>query len=212
MMEYQFDTPEQITSALIERAGLLLALRWQACFVRQLEGAAWEDSRCRLVAAAGEVPLRVLQLRPIGVENVQDLDATIIPIEHAGRVSALWLLGPQRHGAHLGPAQVAEMAGLARPASAPLEVAMLRAWATLPRRQDGVEGASNDRALTTRQLEVARLVGLGLTNVQIAAALAISRGTAAKHIEHIMDRLNAQSRSQIAVWAAQNLGHTQKSQ
>lgn len=57
--------------------------------------------------------------------------------------------------------------------------------------------------LTPRQLEVAVLVARGLTNRQIATELVITERAAAAHIEHILDRLGAGSRAQIAAWAAE---------
>jgi predicted ATPase/DNA-binding CsgD family transcriptional regulator len=57
--------------------------------------------------------------------------------------------------------------------------------------------------LTPRQLEVARLVGVGLSNHQIAEQLIITDRAAAAHIERILDRLGFRSRSQIAVWASE---------
>ncbi len=40
--------------------------------------------------------------------------------------------------------------------------------------------------LSPRELEVARLVGQGLTNRQIAAALYVSERTAQNHVQHIL--------------------------
>jgi DNA-binding NarL/FixJ family response regulator len=49
---------------------------------------------------------------------------------------------------------------------------------------------------------VAGLVARGLTNQQIATELVFTEATAAKHIEHILDKLGLTSRAQIATWAA----------
>jgi predicted ATPase/DNA-binding CsgD family transcriptional regulator len=57
--------------------------------------------------------------------------------------------------------------------------------------------------LTRREQEVAGLVARGLTNREIAKQLVITEATAAKHIEHILDKLSLTSRTQIAVWAGQ---------
>jgi DNA-binding NarL/FixJ family response regulator len=54
--------------------------------------------------------------------------------------------------------------------------------------------------LTRRETEVARLVGRGLSNKDIAAALVISQRTAEGHVEHILTKLGFGSRAQIAVW------------
>jgi DNA-binding NarL/FixJ family response regulator len=58
-------------------------------------------------------------------------------------------------------------------------------------------------ALTPRQREVAVLIARGYTNQQIAAALVLTAGTVANHIEHILGRLNCHNRAQIAAWAVQ---------
>ncbi|GLY84117.1 LuxR family transcriptional regulator [Actinoallomurus iriomotensis] len=60
--------------------------------------------------------------------------------------------------------------------------------------------------LTRRQTEVARLIGRGLTNRDIAAELVISQRTAEGHVEQIMHRLGFGSRSQIAVWISEHDG------
>jgi DNA-binding CsgD family transcriptional regulator len=57
--------------------------------------------------------------------------------------------------------------------------------------------------LTPRQLEVAVLVGQGLTNRQIAERLVVSERAAAAHIENILNRLGVSSRTQIAVWTSE---------
>ena len=57
-------------------------------------------------------------------------------------------------------------------------------------------------ALTARESEVARLVGRGFTNQQIANELVFTEATAAKHVEHILDKLGFTSRTQIAAWVA----------
>jgi predicted ATPase/DNA-binding CsgD family transcriptional regulator len=57
--------------------------------------------------------------------------------------------------------------------------------------------------LTPREQEVAALLGRGLTNKQIASALAVSPATIRSHVEHILMKLDLRSRAQIAVWASQ---------
>jgi DNA-binding CsgD family transcriptional regulator len=56
--------------------------------------------------------------------------------------------------------------------------------------------------LTAREREIARLVALGMTNKEIAAALTISPKTVAAHVEHILAKLGFSRRAQIATWAA----------
>jgi predicted ATPase/DNA-binding CsgD family transcriptional regulator len=56
--------------------------------------------------------------------------------------------------------------------------------------------------LTTREREVAALLARGLSNRQIAEQLVITERTVAAHVEHILDKLDFSSRTQIALWAA----------
>ena len=57
--------------------------------------------------------------------------------------------------------------------------------------------------LTRRQQDVARLIGAGMTNEQIARELVITPGTVANHVEHILRRLDLGSRVQVATWAVE---------
>lgn len=71
----------------------------------------------------------------------------------------------------------------------------------------GEGGARPQRAgpaspLTRRQEEVAKLVGAGLSNGDIARRLVISRRTAEAHVEQILIKLGFTSRARIATWAA----------
>jgi DNA-binding NarL/FixJ family response regulator len=58
-------------------------------------------------------------------------------------------------------------------------------------------------ALTPRELEIAELVALGLTNRQIAERLFISPGTVRIHVERILGKLGRTSRVQIATWVVE---------
>jgi predicted ATPase/DNA-binding CsgD family transcriptional regulator len=55
--------------------------------------------------------------------------------------------------------------------------------------------------LSRREREVARLVARGLTNVEIARDLSISRRTVESHVEHIRYKLGLGSRQQLMAWA-----------
>ena len=64
--------------------------------------------------------------------------------------------------------------------------------------------ASRDQAktdLTTRELEVLRLVGVGAANKEIALQLGISERTARTHVSNILGKLGLASRTQAALWA-----------
>jgi DNA-binding CsgD family transcriptional regulator len=55
--------------------------------------------------------------------------------------------------------------------------------------------------LTAREFEVARLIAAGLTNGAIATELEIAPKTASAHVEHILAKLGATRRAEIASWA-----------
>jgi DNA-binding NarL/FixJ family response regulator len=56
--------------------------------------------------------------------------------------------------------------------------------------------------LTSRELEVLRLIGAGEANKSIAAALGITERTARTHVSNILAKLGLSSRTQAALWAA----------
>ena len=58
------------------------------------------------------------------------------------------------------------------------------------------------RPLTAREFDVARLISEGLTNAEIADELGIAPKTASSHVEHILAKLGASRRAEIATWAA----------
>ena len=55
--------------------------------------------------------------------------------------------------------------------------------------------------LSSRELEVARLVARGLTNKQIGETLFVSERTAENHVQHILVKLGFSHRSQVAAWS-----------
>jgi DNA-binding NarL/FixJ family response regulator len=65
-------------------------------------------------------------------------------------------------------------------------------------RRDGPAG------LTTREIDVLRLVSRGLSSKDIAASLVISPKTARNHIEHIYTKIGASSRVAASLFAMQH--------
>jgi DNA-binding NarL/FixJ family response regulator len=59
-------------------------------------------------------------------------------------------------------------------------------------------------AISSRELDVLRLVGAGLSNAEIAARLYISRSTTKTHIAHLLTKLAARDRVQLAIIAHQS--------
>jgi DNA-binding CsgD family transcriptional regulator len=62
--------------------------------------------------------------------------------------------------------------------------------------------------LTVREYEVARLIAGGLTNGEIATELSVAPRTISSHVEHILDKLGAARRTEIASWVATTLPPT----
>jgi len=58
-----------------------------------------------------------------------------------------------------------------------------------------------DAPLTKRESEVLKQLALGLSNKEIAQALAISYETVKEHVQHILRKLGVADRTQAAVWA-----------
>ena len=59
--------------------------------------------------------------------------------------------------------------------------------------------ADTDVALTPREIEVLHLFAAGLTNREIASQLFIALSTVKVHVRHIMEKLNARSRTEAAM-------------
>jgi DNA-binding CsgD family transcriptional regulator len=101
--------------------------------------------------------------------------AAVVPFWR--RVQATWYLGQLRVWAKQRHLPFPRVARSARRAGAPMA------------------------ELTSRERQVAMLVGQGLTNREIATRLVISERTAEGHIEQIRNKLGVRNRSLIAVWA-----------
>jgi DNA-binding CsgD family transcriptional regulator len=60
--------------------------------------------------------------------------------------------------------------------------------------------------LTAREVEVARHIARGETNAQIAIALGVSPRTVTAHVEHILAKLGAGRRAEVAAWVVSVAG------
>jgi len=88
------------------------------------------------------------------------------------------------------------VAGLAWPRPAP---------AVVPMSHD--QPTASGSMLSRRELEVAALVADGLSNREIGDKLFITERTVDNHVQHIFNKLNFNSRAQIAAWyVRQRLG------
>lgn len=71
----------------------------------------------------------------------------------------------------------------------------------------GRTGPKRVGALTKREEEVLRLVGIGLSNPEIAQRLFISRKTAAHHVSNLLAKLGLRNRAEAVAYAARTFGH-----
>lgn len=63
--------------------------------------------------------------------------------------------------------------------------------------------AEPHRLQAGREREVLRLVGLGISNAEIAATLFITAGAAKTHVAHLLAKLGARDRVQLVITAYQ---------
>lgn len=69
---------------------------------------------------------------------------------------------------------------------------------------DDNDTVAADEALTGRELSVARLVGTGLSNAEIALELGISSGTVKNVVSAVLDKLQLRDRTQLAIYAVKS--------
>lgn len=79
-----------------------------------------------------------------------------------------------------------------------------KAGAPVPRRRGKAEAPPALRALgvTTREIEVLRLLGEGLSNKEIAGRLYLSPRTVERHVANLADKAGVERRSQLVAFAA----------
>jgi len=99
----------------------------------------------------------------------------------------------------LGPAAAERLIEMGRttPARRAVELGMAVASGTALADPDG----SGPVPLTRRERQVAALVASGRTNRQIGRVLGISEKTAEVHLHHVMAKLEARGRAEVAAWA-----------
>ncbi len=87
--------------------------------------------------------------------------------------------------------------GRTMPVQQAADLAMAVALGAAP----GDADRSHQVPLTPRERQVAALVASGRTNRQIGRVLGISEKTAEVHLHHVMSKLDARSRAEVAAWA-----------
>jgi predicted ATPase/DNA-binding NarL/FixJ family response regulator len=138
------------------------------------------ETAARLIGAAAALRVRVAARQP---------DAEQARSSAVERV-LIRALGPQE-------ADTLVHAGRTMPAQQAADLAMAVALGTAP----GDPDRSHQVPLTPRERQVAALVASGRTNRQIGRVLGISEKTAEVHMHHVMSKLDARSRAEVAAWA-----------
>jgi DNA-binding CsgD family transcriptional regulator len=119
----------------------------------------------------------------------------LVPLRSGGGdVLALWILGAPASGDLLDRADLAAFARLA--ALAEMQLERRRAHKPI------VLGRDSD-VLTVREQEVYALLARGCSNREIADELVISVRTAETHVEHVLRKLNLDSRAQVILAASE---------
>jgi predicted ATPase/DNA-binding NarL/FixJ family response regulator len=138
------------------------------------------ESAARLIGAAAALRERVAARQPDAEQARSSAVERVL-----GRA-----LGPQG-------ADTLIHAGRTMPVPEAAELAMAVASGTAP----GDPDRSPQVPLTPRERQVAALVASGRTNRQIGRVLGISEKTAEVHLHHVMSKLDARSRAEVAAWA-----------
>ena len=85
-----------------------------------------------------------------------------------------------------------------QPCSASVAAGLLQRIATSVAPQPKSESAT--QTLTPRELEIVRLISVGLSNKEIARRLNIGLATTKSHVHNALAKLNVQRRGQVASW------------
>ena len=146
--------------------------------------------------------MRIVPLIPqIGSDDNQRVD--VKPL-HASSRSVSWIASPGFFGGRMQQIRAGCEAALGADVD--------RIWAEGSRL--GIDealafGAPRPRApaasgLSTRELEVVRLVADGLANKAIAAQLHLSVRTVESHVRHVLAKAGLSNRTQLAQWAREH--------
>jgi DNA-binding NarL/FixJ family response regulator len=179
--------------------------------VGEAEGGAQALELLARLASEGQLPHIVvmdLQMEPIdGIESTRQIrsrysEVDVVALTSFGedeRVHAALEAGAS--GYLLKDSDADEVSAAIRAAhrgELPLDPAIARDLTSSLRAESRDEP---DAELTTRELEILRLLGAGKSNKEIAAELQISERTARTHVSNILGKLGLTSRTQAALWA-----------
>jgi DNA-binding CsgD family transcriptional regulator len=147
------------------------------------------------LAASLDLPSRALELVGTATALRESARAPLSP-------GAKTLLDPFVEPARRALGNAAATTALKYGHTLPLQAASPLALQLGQAAHSGAHRGSSVR-LTRRELEVANLIGGGLSNRQIAERLVVSERTVAAHVEHILEKLQFRSRLQVGLWVGQ---------
>lgn len=184
----ELDRAQQAADRLADmgtRSGSVAISALAECCAARVVAAKGEDALARLEAALAlfskaHMPFEVAEVRLMLARGLAE-NAPEVAVAEAG----LALKAFER----LGAARLADKAA-----------ALLRSLGVV---RTGPKGRT---VLTKRETEVLGLLGLGLTNEQIAERLVISRRTAEHHVSSVLAKLGMSTRAQAAAYAVRKQG------
>jgi non-specific serine/threonine protein kinase len=181
--------PEEASDCLVEALELRRSLGNTLAVAECLEGFAAADTARRRARRAARLLGAAAVLREV-------TGAPPTPLERREHQAVV-----QRVRQLLSPEGFASEQALGRAMSPDeaVEYALGRRDEALPAAAQP-EVALNATPLTERERQVATLVADGLTNRQIASALALSRRTVGTHLEHMFAKLGVKGRAELAAW------------
>jgi len=203
--------------ATVRAGGLELAVRVSAARGDQRATQGARDELQRIAGALGTAPLAASVAAADGLVARQrgDNAAAVSHFEKASmlyeRSGAPYETARARQDLALALAATGQHAAAEREARQALSAFQsLGAERDVARVKEQIERLAGSKAtrgkppITDRQLEVLRLVALGLSNPEIAARLHLSDHTVKRHIANLLTRLHLPSRAAAAAYAAQH--------
>ena len=172
--------------------------------VAAAQGRAQAEALAALASARLSLADRRTEDAVVGLGNALELFARLeLPHETARvRLELAKVLADLRPELAVAEAERAHEAfrQLGAASDADSAAALLRSLGASPR-----TGPRSADTLTRREQEVLRLVGLGLSNPEIAQRLFISRKTASHHVSHVLAKLGLRNRAEAVAYAARAL-------
>ncbi len=96
-------------------------------------------------------------------------------------------------------AQAIRNAASGKPTLHPMAAArMMQELSAPPKKQAGID------EISPREMEVLQLIGRGMSNKEIGEKLFIGERTVKTHVSHLLEKLQLQDRTQLAIYAVQN--------